>query len=208
MNEMNPLQGYTSIHNNSHNSHDLEGCLCLIGHFYRLCYMNSATVTQLLTETLQIAEEESLVADYESFKSFVLEMLPAEVINQLEEILGSDDFLKEIWEDKYEITEVQEEAEQLAPGLCMVCERHMKLTRHHVFPRETHKKLVKKGYDNSKINLTIPICRMCHSTIHRFFTNDQLSESYYTVDLLLADEKFYKYARWAALQRTAHKTKK
>lgn len=158
-------------------------------------------MTQLLAETLSIAEEEGVVANYEAFKSFVLEMLPTDVINQLEEIIGSDEFLKEIWEDKYEITEAPEEAEQLLPGVCMVCERHMKLTRHHVFPRETHKKLVKKGFDNSKLNLTVPICRMCHSTIHRFFTNDELSESYYTVELLLADENFYKYAKWAALQR-------
>lgn len=165
--------------------------------------MDNHTVTQLLQETIKIAEEEGMVASMDSFKSFVGDMLPQDVINQLEEILDSADFLEDIWKDKFEPATVDDEgdsADDLKPGHCLVCERRVRLTKHHVFPRETHSRLVKKGYDAKALNTTIGICRMCHSTIHRFFTNDELSESYYTLDLLLADEKFLRYAKWASTQ--------
>ena len=163
--------------------------------------MDSKLLTQLLRETIEIAEEEGMTATVENFVSFVGDMLPQDVINQLEEILDSESFLVDIWNDKYDKSQDEEHidpADLLEPGQCLICERHSRMTRHHVFPREVHARLVKKGYDQKVLNTTIPICRMCHSTVHRFFTNDQLAESYYTVELLLQDEKFHRYAKWAA----------
>lgn len=165
--------------------------------------MDNKTLTQLLRETIEIAEEEGVTSTMEGFISFVGDMLPQDVINSLEEILDSENFLEDIWKDKYDpvLTSAEpSEDDVIGPGQCLICERNSRLTRHHVFPRETHSRLVKKGYDNKSLNTTIPICRMCHNAVHRFFSNDELSESYYTVELLLTDEKFHRYAKWASNQ--------
>jgi hypothetical protein len=166
--------------------------------------MDRKLLTQLLRETISLAEEEGVTSSMESFISFVGDMLPQDVINDLEEILDSENFLEDIWKDKYDLSSTdelnEEQGDMLQPGQCLICERHTRLTRHHVFPRETHHRLIKKGYDAKHLNTTIPICRMCHNAVHRFFSNDTLAESYYTIDLLLSDEKFHRYAKWASTQ--------
>jgi hypothetical protein len=58
--------------------------------------------------------------------------------------------------------------------------------------------MLKKGCTKELLDVKIPICGLCHSTIHRFFTNIELAENYNTIEKLLANEKFYKYARWAS----------
>ncbi len=165
--------------------------------------MDPIIITQLFDETLLLAEEQGATATLTEFTQFVEDFLPSEVLLQLEEINGSDAFIEDIFNEKYlkVADEEQEElGEQFESGCCLVCERKTRLTRHHVFPREIHKSLIKKGYDSSKLNTTIPICRMCHNTIHRFFSNHELAESYYTVDLLMQNSKFSKYAQWASAQ--------
>ena len=89
----------------------------------------------------------------------------------------------------------------LPKGFCSKCERQVKLTKHHLYPKETHKQMRKKGIDDFLLSQTISICRMCHSTIHRFFDNDMIANELYTLELLLNNEKYYKYARWASNQK-------
>jgi hypothetical protein len=165
--------------------------------------MDNSLVKQLLSETIDLAKEDGMTDSMINFKTFVGDMLPMDVVLRLQEIFDDDNFLEEIWKDKFDVSsEVTEETseEVLLPGQCLICERHTRLTRHHVFPRETHSKLVKRGYDSKLLNTTIGICRMCHNAVHRFFTNDELSESFYSVDLLLSDSRFLKYAKWASTQ--------
>lgn len=161
---------------------------------------------ELLDESLLLFEDEDedTINNLEKFISFVEDMLPSEILQKFEEKLGSN-FLQDIWEERFkkeEIVEDDENDDELLEGCCDVCERKTRLTRHHVFPRETHKSLMSKGYDRQSLSLTIPVCRMCHNRIHSIFTNEQLADSYYTVDLLLEHEEFYKYAKWAALQKS------
>eukprot|EP01031_Cornospumella_fuschlensis_P029337 gene29337-35415_t len=166
--------------------------------------MDNSTLMSLLEESCTIAEEENATSTLLSFVEFMNDMLPLDIIQKLEEINGGSEYLNDIWQERYEnkvdIEKVNEgeDGEILDDGLCQICERFVRLTKHHVFPRELHKNLKKKFNDASLLNTTIAICRMCHSTIHRLFTNEELSESYYTVDLLLSDERFFKYAKWAA----------
>ena len=164
--------------------------------------MDSELLNQLLEETIVIAIEEKATESSEKFVEFVKDMLPEHVISALEDINGDDSFLLEIWNDKFErIPDVTEDAsELLADGQCEICERFVRLTRHHVYPREVHKSYRKKGHDVDLLNTTIAICRMCHSTIHRFFTNEELAARYHSVTLLLSDERFFRYARWASAQ--------
>eukprot|EP00981_Chlorochromonas_danica_P014193 scaffold7537_cov179-Ochromonas_danica.AAC.14 len=164
---------------------------------------------QLLEECCDLAkEEEHVVKSLDTFLSFMQDMLPREVLGGLEEIYGGSDFLEDLWKERYEekdttavvvvAEEEVEEEEEVDDGSCQICERHLRRSRHHVFPREVHNRLKKKGYPASSLNTTIAICRLCHSTIHRLFTNEELAESYYTIELLLEDSRFGRYAKWAA----------
>lgn len=174
--------------------------------------MDTDLLSQLLEETISLAEEDEAIESVQQFTAYICDMLPMEVLQQLEDINGSNAFLEDIWYERYEDMILAKQAKALAKqeqaakediledGLCLICERKVRLTRHHVFPRETHKTLVKKGYDPMQINTTIAICRMCHSTVHRFFTNDELADSYYSVELLLEDDRMMKYAKWASAQ--------
>lgn len=77
----------------------------------------------------------------------------------------------------------------------------MHLTRHHLIPRELHQQIAKKkGYTQEFLNKTISICRMCHSTVHRFYTNRELANTYNTLEILMSEEKMIKYAKWASTQ--------
>ena len=160
-------------------------------------------VSQLLLETIEIAQEEGFTDTSSKFSKFVLDMLPLDIIDTLREIYGSEDFIDDIWHERYEvITRIGEDdaGEVLEHGHCLVCERKVRLTKHHLYPRETHKRKAKQGISEINLQETIAICRMCHSTIHRFFTNDILADEYFTLDRLLSNERFYRYARWAAAQ--------
>jgi hypothetical protein len=170
----------------------------------KLIEMDETLANQLFEETLLLAEEnrDEVLGTLEKFRTFMEEMLPPELIEQLQEIHGNDEsnsFLELVYQDRYVVEEVL--ANEIEPGVCNICERQSRLTRHHVYPREIHKQLLKKGYDSALLNNTVSICRMCHSTIHNFFSNEELARSYYTVDLLLEDEKFHRYAKWAATQK-------
>lgn len=163
--------------------------------------MNEDLSAQLLEESISIAIEDKATSTSLAFSSYIQELLPPEVIILLEEIHGDASFLEDIWKERFEVTINDNENDAIENDCCLVCERKVRLTRHHVYPREIHKTLIKKGYDAFELNVnTIAICRLCHSTIHRFYTNEELAKSYYTLELLLADPRFYKYAKWASAQ--------
>jgi hypothetical protein len=54
-----------------------------------------------------------------------------------------------------------------ADELCELCHRKMKLTRHHLVPREVHAKMLKKGFAKDWMLRLAAICRPCHSAVHR-----------------------------------------
>ena len=160
--------------------------------------------SQLLNETIEIAEEEGVTVNCLEFSQYILDMIPTHIIDQLRDMYGGDDFIQEIWNERFSIssnasTELIDDF-CLQNGCCLVCERKVRLTRHHLYPRETHRRKLKQGIPETDLKSTVAICRMCHSTIHRFFTNDVLADEYFTIDQLLSDERFYRYAKWASTQ--------
>ena len=93
--------------------------------------------------------------------------------------------------------------EPLAPGLCQLCSREMPLTEHHLFPRETHKKLLKRGLMSPADRLQkILICRPCHNTVHRTLDNERLALDYHSLDSLLQHEAIQRWVKFAAKQKT------
>jgi len=90
---------------------------------------------------------------------------------------------------------------------CEICEREVPLTYHHLIPRSTHEKVLRKGWhDKSMINSVAWLCRQCHSTVHHVTTNEHLAMHYYTVELLLQRDDIIKWKSYASRQqfRTRH----
>ncbi|EDQ85876.1 uncharacterized protein MONBRDRAFT_28829 [Monosiga brevicollis MX1] len=87
------------------------------------------------------------------------------------------------------------EAEEL--GVCELCARNVPLTRHHLYPRCMHGKLV-KTMDKAELNQVALLCRSCHSAVHRLHGNAELAASYHSVELLLADEAVQRWVLYAS----------
>lgn len=114
-------------------------------------------------------------------------------------------FLEDIWIERFQQKTVEVEQGEWNGGdyilECELCDRHIQTTRHHVYPKETHDWLRKKNenhYGVYELRKTISLCRMCHSAIHRFFTNRELAIEYYSLELLLDSELVCKFAKWAS----------
>lgn len=153
------------------------------------------TLNSLLQETLLLAEEAEVTSNKDTFISFVRENIPFEYLDYLENETNAS--LEDIWTENYEPQEIEE----VDDGSCLICEREMHLTRHHLIPRELHQQIAKKkGYTQEFLKKTISICRMCHSTVHRFYTNRELANTYNTLEILMSEEKMIKYAKWASTQ--------
>jgi serine protease inhibitor ecotin len=95
-------------------------------------------------------------------------------------------------------------------GTCELCEREMRRTFHHLIPKETHNKYLKKKQlpenimgDCNRVWLNTygaMVCRTCHSAIHNAAPNDELAEKYNTIDLLLTHPKIYAFAKYNSKQ--------
>ncbi|MBD3261405.1 MAG: hypothetical protein GF334_06925 [Candidatus Altiarchaeales archaeon] len=85
---------------------------------------------------------------------------------------------------------------------CTLCGRDIPerryVEKHHLTPRS------KKGRE------TIIVCSDCGNQVHRLFTNNELRDTYNTVEVLLSDPRMQKWIRWIRKQRfgVCHKTKK
>jgi len=86
-------------------------------------------------------------------------------------------------------------------GDCVMCERHMPLTKHHVRPRTMHEKYLKLGFKQEELNFCINICRPCHDAVHRTEDEATLAEKYYSLELLLGHEKVQNWIKYAKKQK-------
>ena len=84
-------------------------------------------------------------------------------------------------------------------GECVLCERDMPLTFHHLIPRTTHKKMLKRTQLTKKeLNQGIMVCRPCHSAIHRFIDEETMALQYNTLERLLEHERVQSWIPYAA----------
>ncbi|KAL1666959.1 hypothetical protein GGF50DRAFT_49706 [Schizophyllum commune] len=85
---------------------------------------------------------------------------------------------------------------------CELCERRVPLTYHHLVPRSTHAKALKKRWHpESILNSVAWLCRPCHTAVHHAASNEDLAQKYYTLDLLMGREDLQRWARYASKQR-------
>jgi hypothetical protein len=156
------------------------------------------TLSDLLEDTVLLAAEEGAAQACESFTEYISAALPPEMLLQLAELSGgiSEDrvegeesasgdaaswFLQEIWTERYSPKATQDDEDASygddVPNECQVCERCVKLTRHHLFPREMHKFCIKRNVAAAEEleRRVLHCCRLCHNAIHRFFSNEDLA---------------------------------
>lgn len=88
-------------------------------------------------------------------------------------------------------------------GLCEMCGRDTKITDHHLIPRSEHSRFVKRGYKmgflKGRDNIA-EICRPCHSAVHRFASNKDLADRYFTTSKLLEEPQIQRWVAWVATQ--------
>jgi 5-methylcytosine-specific restriction protein A len=75
---------------------------------------------------------------------------------------------------------------------CELCERGVQHTsRHHLVPRE----------EGGRYGPTVALCQPCHSSVHRFLSNRELTRRYATVESLRQAEELQTYLSWIRRQR-------
>ncbi|KAJ7166703.1 hypothetical protein C8R46DRAFT_1095123 [Mycena filopes] len=85
---------------------------------------------------------------------------------------------------------------------CEICERAVPLTYHHLIPRSTHAKAVKKKWHPpSLLNSVAWLCRPCHTVVHHVASNEDLAQNYHSVQLLLQREDIQRWGKYASKQR-------
>ncbi|KAI5291070.1 hypothetical protein KEM52_000269 [Ascosphaera acerosa] len=90
-----------------------------------------------------------------------------------------------------------------AGGACELCGRDwLPLTYHHLVPRSTHAKALKRGWHEAHMLGRVAwLCRACHSFVHRMAANEELARRYYTVDRIMEREDARAWARWVGRVR-------
>ncbi|OCK86163.1 hypothetical protein K432DRAFT_438711 [Lepidopterella palustris CBS 459.81] len=86
---------------------------------------------------------------------------------------------------------------------CEICEREwIPTTYHHLIPRSTHSKVLKRGWHNEeRLNSVAWLCRACHSFVHRVEPNEELARNWYTVELLRGREDVQIWVKWVGRLR-------
>ncbi len=89
--------------------------------------------------------------------------------------------------------------------VCCLCGRCPKsgTTEHHLIPRQCHSnKWFKKRFTRAEMQLTITVCRACHSAIHRFIPNHkELARHYNTKEALLSHDELAHFITWVRKQK-------
>ena len=86
--------------------------------------------------------------------------------------------------------------------ICALCGTDKQITYHHLIPKTCHKnKWFKKNFDMTDMReRQIPVCRKCHSFIHKQYSEKVLGRDFNTLEMLLADEKVQNFIVWKKKQ--------
>jgi hypothetical protein len=89
------------------------------------------------------------------------------------------------------------------PDACELCERDwVPLTYHHLIPRSTHDKVLKRGWHEEwELNKVAWLCSACHRCVHRVASNEELARYWDTVEKLKEREDIQKFTGWLSRVR-------
>ncbi|KAL6714030.1 hypothetical protein ACLMJK_008524 [Lecanora helva] len=86
------------------------------------------------------------------------------------------------------------------PTSCEICLRpstHVPLTYHHLIPRSTHAKCLKRGWHQEwELDAVAWLCRACHGFVHRVAGNEELAREFWSVERLVGREDVGRWRRW------------
>jgi hypothetical protein len=80
-------------------------------------------------------------------------------------------------------------SERFMAQSCVFCKRQAPTRGHHMVPR------CKGGTE------IVPTCHSCEDFIHKTWSNNDLRETFNTVEIILADSRFQKFLRWLHKQQ-------
>ena len=89
------------------------------------------------------------------------------------------------------------------PSACELCERDwIPLTYHHLIPRSTHEKVLKRGWHpERRLNAVAWICRACHDFVHGIASNEELAREWWSLDRIRAREDTQIWIDWVGRVR-------
>ena len=89
------------------------------------------------------------------------------------------------------------------PSACELCERDwIPLTYHHLIPRSTHEKVLKRGWHPEwRLNAVAWICRACHDFVHGIASNEELAKQWWSLDRIRAREDAQIWIDWVGRVR-------
>ncbi|KAK6363202.1 hypothetical protein TWF730_000646 [Orbilia blumenaviensis] len=155
-----------------------------------------------VTYDLKTADETGVIGSIEMAEGF-LNNLPSTYVDSIVDAK----LLNDAEDVKRMTTSVLEDylAAATAPPLkwtetrpleCELCGREVRLTYHHLIPRSTHSRVLKKKiHPEYMLNRVAWLCRLCHSFVHHCEENMELAKNWYTVELL---EQRDDIQRWIA----------
>jgi len=80
--------------------------------------------------------------------------------------------------------------------ICELCGRDVpKTTRHHLVPRATHTKRVKRELGDKR-NVQADLCVACHRQLHYLFANKVLGKELSTLAAIRKNEDVMTYVKW------------
>jgi len=120
---------------------------------------------------------------------------------------SSEEEKEEVIDDFSKINDTADDEDSFVEeGCCLMCERKMLLTFHHVIPKEVHEWYKKHhGMTKNQLHQGIMICRSCHSALHSFEDNKTLAEKYSTLEAILSHPKVQKWLPYIRKRRPLSK---
>lgn len=84
-------------------------------------------------------------------------------------------------------------------GICGLCGREERLTRHHLIPRTRHhNKRNKREFDREEVKETVALCRPCHSQVHALLTEKELEREWNTIEKVREHPDVSRFVAWIA----------
>lgn len=110
--------------------------------------------------------------------------------------------------EKYIVVDAEGRKRRINPlnDECGLCARKMALTWHHLIPKCTHNDYLKRHSNATRLYLNQHgtwICRQCHSAIHGLYSNQELMRSYWTVELLLQNDRVQKWIKYISKRKAS-----
>lgn len=88
---------------------------------------------------------------------------------------------------------------------CCTCQRHTALTFHHLIPRKMHRRThFKKHYTRDQLQQGIMMCRLCHTGLHKRFSEMELAKSLSSLEALQQHEDLQGFFAWVSKQKIQH----